>query len=143
MSKSIKLKNDTYIDSSSIVHNKEKLSDILNTESRILTFNEEYVYSTDLEYYCLKIGKVVFLNIRTIAFKKGFEKTGTQFISGLPKPSTYLIFYLYGGAEASGTALRCAITPEGTIVNHYSIALGVGDSANRQYGGTLIYLTNE
>lgn len=108
-----------------------------------LTFNEEYVYNTDLEYYCLKIGKVVFLNIRIIAFKKGFEESGTQFISGLPKPSAYLIFYLYGGAEASGTALRCAITSEGTIYNHYSSPTGVGDSANRQYGGTLIYLTNE
>lgn len=30
MSKSIKLKDDTYIDSSGIIHNKEKLSDILN-----------------------------------------------------------------------------------------------------------------
>ena len=143
MSKSIKLKNDTYIDSSGIAHNKEKLSDILNTESRILTFNEEYVYSTDLEYYCLKIGKVVFLNIRTIAFKKGFEETGTQFISGLPKPSAYLVFYLYGGMEASGTALRCAITPEGIIVNHYSSPTSVGNSASRQYGGTLIYLTTD
>lgn len=142
MSKSIKLKNETYLDSSSIVHNKEKLSDILNTESITLTFNEEYVYSTDREYYCLKIGKVIFLNIRTIAFKKGFEKT-TQFISGLPKPRAYLIFYLHGGMEASGTALRCGITAEGTICNHYSSPTGVGDSANRQYGGTLIYLTNE
>lgn len=30
MSKSIKFKNDTYLDSSSITHNKTKLSDILN-----------------------------------------------------------------------------------------------------------------
>ena len=30
MAKSIKLKNDTYLDSTSIVHNKTKLSDLLN-----------------------------------------------------------------------------------------------------------------
>lgn len=32
MSKSIKLSNDIYLDSSSVVHNKKKLSEILNTK---------------------------------------------------------------------------------------------------------------
>ena len=72
--------------------NDKKLSDILNQESRILTFNEEYVYSSDLQSDCFKIGKMVFLNIHTIAFKKGFEESGTQFISGLPKASTGKFF---------------------------------------------------
>lgn len=39
MSKSIKLKDDTYIDSKGISHNKEKLSDILENITEILASN--------------------------------------------------------------------------------------------------------
>lgn len=108
-----------------------------------LTFNEDYVYNTDLEYYCLKIGKVVFLNIRTIAFKQSPAESGTQLISGLPKPNNYSIFYLHGGNNASSSSVRCSVNIEGNIVTHYTNISYVGDSSNSQYDGTLIYLTNE
>jgi len=39
--KSIKLANDTYLDSSSIVHNKQKLSDILNKD--VYSFDETII----------------------------------------------------------------------------------------------------
>lgn len=142
MSKSIKLKNDTYIDSSSIAHNKEKLSDILNTESRILIFNEEYVYSSDLQYDCFKIGKMVVLNIHTIGFKQNLNH-GELLISGLPKPNEAIIFHFYGGNESSGLTIRCVLDTNGNILTHYGGTTSVGSSANKQFGGTFIYRTNE
>lgn len=52
MSKSIKLKYDTYIDSTAIVHNKKLLSDILNIKeidiSDIITMQSGYTLNTGL-----------------------------------------------------------------------------------------------
>ena len=39
MSKAIKFKNNTYLDSSSIVHNKEPLSEIINSPLRTSAMN--------------------------------------------------------------------------------------------------------
>lgn len=47
MSKSIKLKNNNYWDSSSIVHNRTKLSDILNAQKKEIYLNPNS--STDIE----------------------------------------------------------------------------------------------
>lgn len=143
MSKSIKLKNDTYIDSSSIVYNKQKLSDILNIQTINLNFNSDYIYDTDLDYKCVKIGKLVILNICTLSFKQAVPNYQV-FISGLPKTANeYIIFYFYGGATAMGKSCRCALTPNGDIQTHWGSPGEYGDSANKQYGCTLIYLTNE
>ena len=141
MAKSIKLKNDNYWDTKGIMYNKEKLSDILDIKTILLSFNSEYVYSTDLEYMCVKIGKLVILNIRTIAFKQSVPNSKI-FITGLPKPITgYNIFYLYCGFLCD--ACRCALTSNGDIQIHWGSPTEFGDSSNKQYGGTIIYKTNE
>lgn len=142
MSKSIKFKNNNYLDSSSIVHKRKKLSDILEQSTIQLTFNEEYVYLTDLGYSCFKIGRLVFLDIYCIAFKKEVPNY-TWLISGLPKINTYPTFYLNGGVTASGTTARCSITPEGRVQTHWGSPTSYGDSANKQYYGTIIYKSIE
>ena len=59
MAKSIKFKNDTYLDSTSIVHNKKKLSDILTllvNEHGVINSNEMITVNhggTDIKYYDL------------------------------------------------------------------------------------------
>lgn len=145
MSRSIKFKNNNYLDSSSIIHNRELLSDILNIKTISLYVNEDYVYLGDLQYMCVKIGKLVILNIRTLAFKQEIPNY-QEIIYGLPRPSEYTIVYLYGGNGASGHTMRLGISDNGTsgiIQTHWSPTPIYGDSANNQYGGTIIYKTNE
>ena len=107
-----------------------------------LTINVDYVYSSDLDYLCIKIGKLVFLNIRTIAFIQNLDH-GDLLLTGLPKPSRTPIFYLYGGNASKGETVRCILTGEGKLQTHYGGTTSVGDSGNKQFGGTLIYETNE
>lgn len=142
MSKSIKPKNNTYWDSSSIVHNKELLSDILNGRQISLSFNWDYIYDSDINYNCFKIGKIVIVNIQVIAFKKEIPNHQV-FISGLPKPTEYNIFYLFGGGTSEGTTARCSLTYEGNIQIHWGSPTSYGDAANKQYSGILIYKTIE
>lgn len=143
MSKSIKLKDNTYLDSSSIVHNKELLSDIINISKINLQFDSDYIYTNELSYICFKIGKICILNIYYIAFKSDMENY-KQFILGLPKPKDNILFYLYGGLEAKGSAIRCGLNcSSGNIGKHWSDSIIYGDSANKQYSGILIYETIE
>ena len=142
MSKSIKLKNNNYLDSTSIVYNRQKLSDILDIQTIPLSVNTDYVYIEDLQYMCVKIGKLVILNIRTLGFKQPIPNY-QPIIYGLPKPNEYTIIYLYGGNGANGCTVRLAINGDGNIQTHWSPEPQYGDSANKQYGGTLIYKVNE
>ena len=52
MAKSIKLKNETYIDSSSVIHDRKRLSDILNKNK--IKFNLNPNSSTDIEIGAVK-----------------------------------------------------------------------------------------
>lgn len=142
MSKSIKLSNDNYLDSSSIVYNKQLLSDILNIQEIPITFDTNYVYSSDLQYTCVKIGKLVILNFHTIAFKQLIPNF-QSLVTGLPKPNEVIIFYLYGGNSASGSTLRLSIATDGIIHSHYASDVVYGDSASKQYSGILIYKTSK
>lgn len=142
MSKSIKLKDNNYLDSSSIVYNRQKLSDILDIQTILLSVNTDYVYLNDLQYICFKIGKLVILNIQTLAFKKEIPNY-QEIIYGLPKPINSIAFCLYGGNAASGNTVRLAINTNGNIQTHWSPTVLYGDSANTQYGGIFIYKTNE
>jgi hypothetical protein len=107
------------------------------------TFNHDYVYSTDLQYHCYKVGKMVFFNIHTIAFKQ--EAThGVVFIHNLPKANEHVIWYLKGGNGGDGTPVRCAVNPMGEVMIHYGSTGGIyGESANKQFTGIVIYETNE
>lgn len=143
MSKSIKFKNDNYLDSTSIVHNRQLLSDILNIQEIPINFNTDYIYLSDLQYICVKIGKLVILNIHTIAFKQLIPNS-QSLITGLPCTlGNNIIFYLFGGNGASGQTLRLALIENGNIQTHWAPDVVYGDSSNKQYSGILIYKTSQ
>lgn len=109
-----------------------------------LTFNDNYVYSSDRQYNCFRIGKMVFLQIYHMAFKSSPEH-GEYIIYGLPKPvNGSNIFCLYGGNLAKGDTCRCYQSWDtGDILVYYGSPSHTGDSANNQYAGILIYETRE
>ena len=136
MAKSVKLKNNTYIDSSGIAHNRELLNTILNK----IPYNEgrwtpklenATVTYTRQEGRYIKIGKIVFVwwRIRgTIS-----SVTGTRYsqISGLPYNCVY---------ETAGTLFEhlncCTDNTMNVLVRLYSNLICIqqdGDSA----GGSL------
>ena len=51
MSKSIKFRNNTYLDSSSIVHNKEPLNEIINTPIKTSAMNTYYAKKNQRKLY--------------------------------------------------------------------------------------------
>lgn len=107
-----------------------------------MTVNEEYVYTTDLSYIVVRIGKIAILNIRTIAFKSVVPHGG-KIIYGLPPAKNGVIFYLYGGQSAKGDTMRLYIDENGEVNSHYGSNTYYGSSPNDQYGGTLIYETTD
>lgn len=108
----------------------------------LMTVNEEYVYTSDLSYMVVRIGKIVIVNIRTIGFKSAVPHGG-KIIYGLPPIKTNEIFYLYGGGTAKGDTTRVALTTDGNVNVHYGSNAHYGNSSNAQYSGTLIYETND
>lgn len=107
-----------------------------------VSIDTNYVYSSDTQISCFKIGKMVILNIHIIAFKTAMDNF-VQFIFGLPKPKQYTFLYLYGGNGAEGSTARCGLTENGSIQTHWGSPAHYGDSANKQYGGVVIYETYE
>ena len=103
-----------------------------------LTIDTNYVYSSDFSYSCLKIGKLVILNIHSMAFTCLLD-TYVKFIYGLPKPVSYKIFYLLGGNGAEGSVARCGLCDDGSIQTHWGSPSNYGDSANKQYEGIVVY----
>lgn len=108
----------------------------------LMAVNEEYVYTTDLSYMVVRIGKIAILNIRTIGFKSAVPHGG-KIIYGLPPIKNNEIFYLYGGFTAKGDTMRVALTTDGNVNVHYGSNAYYGNSSNAQYGGTLIYETTD
>ena len=118
MSKSYKLKDGNYIDSTGIVHNKQLLSEILNIQEIPLTINEEYIYyPSDSNVYCYKIGKLVIIEFCPIAFKTS-PTTGKIIISGIPRPISPTIFALFGNNSAHGSTVRLKISSDNIMI-HY------------------------
>lgn len=122
--------------------NLEEVQKKLLMEPINISFNEEYVYSSDLNYICFKIGNIVFLNIHAIAFKKDIPH-GAIIISNLPKAASDIIAYLYGGLNAKGDTSRVTINTNGNMNIHYGSPLYYGDSASNQYSTTIIYKTTD
>lgn len=106
-----------------------------------MSVNEEYVYTTDLSYFVVRMGKIVILNIRTLGFKSVVPH-GSVIIYGLPPAKNGVIFYLYGGNAAKGDTTRVYIGTNGEVNVHYGSNAYYGNSSDSQYGGTLIYETN-
>ena len=130
MSKSIKLKNNIFLDCRS-----------LYMKFYTLSFNSDYVYSADLDYICFRIGNIVILKINTIAFKANMPNY-TPFITGLPTANGYIISYLFGGNASVGKTLRIDISYN-LVQTHWTGDNDYGDSPNKQYSGMIIYTTSD
>ena len=124
-----------------VYDNLNEINDKLKAKKINLTINTDYVYSTDWDYDCLKIGNVVFLSINTIAFKVGDIPNYGVLLSNLPKPSTVHIFLL--APNVNTVQFRVAINLDGQLIRHWTEDPVHGDSANKQYSGTIIYFTND
>lgn len=135
MSKSFKLKNNIYLDGKSVY-----------LKRYYGNFNNDYVYSSDLSYKCLRLGSYVFLIIDTIAFTQNITQTYTVFATGFPKAKSNTIFYLdYGTIETTQLydRARVAITQDGNLQTHWGNINHYGNSADVQYHGFVIYETSE
>lgn len=72
MAKSIKLKNDTYIDSSSVSHNRQKLSDVLNNfKGQLVMALTAYMSSSTT----INNQNIPFNNLNKIYCPSGFNAT--------------------------------------------------------------------
>lgn len=112
-----------------------------NIEFKNLTFSDEYVYSSDLNYICFKIGKLVYVNINTIAFKTSIPNEAL-IISGLPMPKIADATYPIQGARGAETdSARVLMNTFGELKIHYGSPSQYGDSANKQYTCTFFYET--
>src|SRR5574344_336624 len=82
MSKSIKFRNNTYLDSSSIVHNKEPLNEIINTPIKTSAMNTYYAKKNQENYInSIKLGKGTWLIIGEWRYE-GFDgSTWTSMIN--------------------------------------------------------------
>lgn len=84
MSKSYKLKDDNYIDSSGIVHNRQLLSNLLNAKWKTATLNTQYFDKGRVRY--IELGNIVILNVNEVHSIQDtdFNNETTILASGLP-----------------------------------------------------------
>lgn len=135
------LAGNSKTDAPSIRAVNDKFNTFINNsiEFKNLTFSDEYVYSSDLSYICFKIGKLVCVNINTIAFKTSVPNAGL-IISGLPIAKTpYLTYPIQGALGAENDSARVIMNALGELHIHYGSPSQYGDSANKQYTCTFFY----
>ena len=81
-SKSIKFRNNTYLDSSSIVHNKEPLNEIINTPIKTSAMNTYYAKKNQENYInSIKLGKGTWLIIGEWRYEGFDASTWTSMIN--------------------------------------------------------------
>lgn len=102
------------------------------------SINKDYVFSDDLDYAVFRIGKMIVVDFRTIAFKSSVPH-GTKIMLDLPVAKIPVIFYLTGGGSAKGDTMRLYLSDSGTISVHYGSNTYYGSSPNAQYFGVLVY----
>lgn len=135
--------NVNLVDSSSIKINQNSNNIKLDIDFTYytLTPNNNYVYSTDLEYICVKIGNLVILNINTMAFSASVDNNFTTLFSGLPPSITGTIGYLIPN-DHTYDLFRVRITDSGTLINHWANPNKYGNSSGFQYSGIIMYFTS-
>lgn len=96
MAKSIKLKNDTYLDSTSVTHNKTKLSDILSYSTNEIPIGKYHdgktIYKKTIKStYSEKQSNFVLLsNISTLIKGYGYCKGSGGTKQFIPMPNAFL-----------------------------------------------------
>ena len=129
MAKSIRLKNDVYLDSKSI--HIEKITG---------TFDFNNVANYDLDFFFIRIGNFVFLKFNTITFNFNGNCHGDLIVSGLPKPKDVIIFLLNTGwSNIQQDQLgRFAIQNNGAMTTHYAYI-----TTKESFSGIAIYETTD
>lgn len=120
MSKSYKLKDGNYIDSTGIVHNKQLLSNLLNAKWKKATLNSDYFESGNVRY--VQIGNIVIVNIDEVTIKETtqFDNATTVLASGLPTGVISGITLLNQGDGTNSTnAIRVRLL-NGNIYLHWT-----------------------
>lgn len=135
---------EPYVDTSINVDGDEIYNLKSQTPQKItLSFNDTYVYTSDLQYICFKLGNLAFVFINVLAFRVGAIADLPNYAvlaTGLPRPSRTEVFYLQPSGK-SDNKFRADITVNGNMQRHWSADPVYGDSANRQYSGFIVYET--
>lgn len=135
MSKSYKLKDGNYIDSTGIVHNKQLLSNLLNAKWKKAMLNSDYFESGNVRY--VQIGNIVIVNIEEVIIKETtqFNNSTTVFASGLPTGVfSGIILLNQGDGKNSTNAIRFRLL-NGNIYLHWT---SVTKYSNGGISGTII-----
>lgn len=119
MSKSIKFRNDTYLDSSSVVHNKNKLSNILKDSG--------WQYPTLLNNWSNKnFSKCRYRKIGNIVYIEGVVSGGATATTIFMLPNGYKPTYNYSSfacRDGYGTS-RVYVTTAGEVIYEKSTGEG-------------------
>lgn len=118
-----------------------RLTNLENSTPKLIsaTINTTYLYSSDTQVFAVQIGKIVFVDLYTVAFINNTMSNHTNLITGLPKAKSEQVFTLNSGYGSNGTTVRCIITTAGTIQNHYDYPAQYGNASDKQYGGFVMY----
>lgn len=137
MSISKKPKNNVYIDSKGIVHNRKTLDSVLNklypTGYNSATRSSELTNGA-CEYF--EIGNVVVVNIHDILCNSDITTHDTILFSNLPKPARTTLFVLTRYSGDVDQICRTRVETDGTIRIHFDTLLG----GAVHYYGQVIYI---
>ena len=135
MSKSIKFGNNTYLDSTSIVHNKTNLNDYLEAKEIDIEISNVVNSGTILAY---RLGNIVVVEVSDLKLKEDREEWVTNVAQNLPNP-----IMIKNGGWCKAVLYKnlgvIQINSSGLFISERS---GIQHASNT-YNGQLIYLTNE
>jgi len=135
MSKSYKIKDGNYLDSSSVVHNKKQLSELLNAKWRQATLNSDFFTAGTVQY--IQIGNLVIINLNEVVINEDyfFSNSTTVLASGLPTNVTSGITLLnQGDGQNDSNSVRVRVL-NGNILLHWT---RVKKYSNGGISGTII-----
>ena len=132
MSKSIKLDNDTYLDSTNVIYNKKTLDKIIFGDIHTATRTSNL--TTDGTVYWYQIGRLVFVLFQDIVTAVDLTNWTNAILTSLPRAFSWGLGGLYTdmskiiGCQMSGTNLNLTTRthgtiPKGTKLNGYYIYL--------------------
>lgn len=133
MSVSKKPKNNEYIDSTGVVHNRKKLSEYLTSSTGSASLDSTYIDTAEANSWS-RFGNIV---VFTFTLKtKGTWNNTTIFARNLPKPKTWGRFLALDTSNGD-KPMRCALTNDGELRNWYS---STTPPANHIIEGSFVYV---
>ena len=101
-----------------------------------LTVNDEYFNSID--YVCQKYGRIVFLSISGVSWKKSITTGGVAVLSGLPAPSQAFACALNALKTGGTVARRMRVLTNGNLASWYE-----NISTDENPYGVIMYISAE